>query len=158
MATDNSPPRIRLILVMALGTVGTLFVLKFVFDSYFTFMFEGEAKAKQAIPAELLKLHEEEAKKLTGSPIPIDKAMGELASKGRESSALIAPQPSQDDGPLVGWAQGVHAKEAAKSGGGETSKEAPKGDAATPPSTTAATVGDAGAAPQKTADAHDGGH
>ncbi|WP_394847569.1 hypothetical protein LZC95_08895 [Pendulispora brunnea] len=159
MATDNSPPRNRLILVMALGTVGTLFVLKFVFDSYFTFMFEGEAKAKIAAPAELAKLHEEETKKLTGSPIPIDKAMGELASKGRESSALIAPQPSQDDGPLTGWSQGLKAKEAAKGGEG-AAKEAPKGDAATPPSTTAATVGDAGAgaAPQKTAEAHDAGH
>ncbi|WP_394837081.1 hypothetical protein LVJ94_09250 [Pendulispora rubella] len=158
MATDNSPPRIRLIMVMAFGTVGTLFVLKFVFDSYFTFMFEGEAKAKIAAPAELAKLHEEETKKLTGSPIPIDKAMGELASKGRESSTLIAPQPSQDDGPLTGWSQGLRAKAAAKAGEGAANDAPKKADAATPPSTTSAQVGDAGATPQKTAEAADAGH
>jgi len=156
MATDNSPPRIRLILVMALGTVGTLFVLKFVFDSYFTFMFEGEAKAKLAHSVELGQLREEENKKLTGSPIPIDKAMSELSSKGRESSALIAPLPSQDDGPLVGWAQGVRALQAKATGGEAAGQEPSKGDASTT-TTTAAVAGDAGA-PHTDPAAHDGGH
>jgi len=174
MATDNSPPRIRLILIMAFGTVGTLFVLKFVFDSYFTDMWEGEAKAKMAPALELAKLHEEETKKLTGSPIPIDKAISELSSKGRESSALIAPQPSTDDGPLVGWKEGQRALQAkaaetnaahepAVAGGDAsttttTGAAATKGDAgvnAPPPA--AGGAKDAGAAAPPAA-AHDGGH
>ncbi|WP_394822695.1 hypothetical protein [Pendulispora albinea] len=145
MATDNSPPRTRLILVMAVATAVTLFVLKFILDSYFTTMWEGEANAKIPPALELAKLHEEENKKLTGSPIPIDKAISELASKGRESSALIAPQPSSDDGPLVG--SSLLAK---KGGSAAASPEsaAPAQDASTTTTTAApanANKGDAGA-------------
>ena len=42
MATDQSPPRIRLILSIALGTLVSLVSLKFLLDSYFTEMFETD--------------------------------------------------------------------------------------------------------------------
>ncbi|HWL89656.1 MAG TPA: hypothetical protein VNO21_27825 [Polyangiaceae bacterium] len=152
MATDNSPPRIRLILTLAVGTVVTLFVLKFVFDSYFTEMMEREAKAKVAQPVELWKLREEESKKLSGGPLPIDKAISELSSKGREASPLIAPQPSSDEQPITGWSQGTRAL-AAKAAGGEAKKSEPAavGDAGATTTTTttaaAAAAGDGGALP-----------
>jgi hypothetical protein len=117
MATDNSQPRNQLILVLAVGTVLILFGLKFVFDSYFVGMMETEAKAKQAQPEELWKLRDDEKKKLEGSPVPIQKAMGDLVSKGRESSPLITPAPSDDQAPMVGWSQGTHALAAAAAGG-----------------------------------------
>ena len=104
MATDQSPPRHKLILVLALGTVASLFVLKFVFDSYFIDMMETEAKAKIAKPEELWKVRDDENKRLTQSPVPIDQAMQQIG-RGREASPLIAPQQSNDNAPLVGWAR-----------------------------------------------------
>src|SRR6185436_5576876 len=104
MATDQSLPRHRLIFVMAAITLVSLVGLKFAFDSYFTDMFEAEAKAKIAKPEELWKLREDETKRLTQSPLPIDQAMQQVG-RGREASPIIAPQQSTDDAPMVGWAR-----------------------------------------------------
>src|SRR6185436_20054936 len=104
MATDQSPPRHRLIFVMAAITLVSLVGLKFAFDSYFTDMFETEAKARIPKPEELWKLRDDEAKRLSQSPVPIDQAMQQIGH-GREASPLIAPQPSNDDAPMVGWAR-----------------------------------------------------
>lgn len=165
MATDDSQPRNRLILILAVGTLATLFALKFVFDSYFIGMMEGEAKAKQAQPEELWKLRDEEKKKLEGSPVPIAKAMSDLASKGREGSPLIAPQPSDDTGPMVGWSLGARAQQGAPEGHsaapteGAPADEHEAGDAGAAAPETNAASGDAGAAPQNApAPAADAGH
>lgn len=124
MATDQSPPRSNLILVIAVGTVVTLISLKFIFDSYFTDMMESEARAKVATPEEVVALHADEQKRLTTAPaIPIDQAMTELGQKGRLFSADIAPQQSDDRGALTGW-QHLH--------DGENGEAAPAaGDAGT---------------------------
>lgn len=100
MATDQSPPRTRLIVTLTIVTVASLGILKPIFDSYFTDMFESEAKAKIPAPEELRKQRQEEDLKLVG----IDKAMGDLAH-GREGSALIAPTQSNDTASLVGWSR-----------------------------------------------------
>lgn len=105
MATDNSPPKIRVILTIAFSSVVILGALNFVFRSYFQMMTD-EAEHSHLRPAEpLLKLREGEQKNLTTGALPIDKAMADLASKGRESDGFkdIAPQQSTDLGPMVGW-------------------------------------------------------
>ena len=163
MATDDSQPRNQLILIIAAVTVVTLFALKFVFDSYFIGMMEGEAKAKQAQPEELWKLREDEKKKLEGSPVPIQKAMGDLVSKGREGSSLIAPQASDDDGPMVGWSQGTRALQGAPAAHGGAAPEGATTDGADAgaSSETNVAAADAGAAPQNApapAPAADAGH
>jgi|GEM_PF-1073066 len=147
MATDQSPTRNRLILTIAISTLVTLVGLKFVFDSYFIDMMESEARAKIATPDELQKLRADERQKLTGSALPIDRAMHDLALKGREGAPLITPEPSSDDAPLVGWAQGERAKAAsaaaATDGGAATASptlNAPAADGGA----TATVAGDAG--------------
>ncbi len=147
MATDNSPTRNKLIFVLAAVTVVILGALKFAFDDYFAFMMEGEAKAKLATPTELEALHAEEAKKLASGPLPIDQAMKQLGTQGREASPLITPQPSNDDGPLVGWSKGERAIRAA-----EEAKNAPPPE---PMPMKTADMADAGATP--TAAVADGG-
>lgn len=105
MATDQSPPRLRLIISIAVGTVVVLVSLKFVFQSYFTDMMEEAAASKFVGPDEVNALHASETAKLTNGPaVPIDQAMSQLASQGRLGSTLIAPQPSDDTAALTGWA------------------------------------------------------
>ncbi len=116
MATDNSPPRNKIILVGAVVTVTILILLKFAFDSYFVMMMEGEAAAKMAQPEELHALRADEQKRLTQSPLPIDQAMGQVA-KGRDTNPVITPQASPDDAPMIGWSKGTRALAATAAGG-----------------------------------------
>jgi hypothetical protein len=106
MATDNSPPKIRVILTIAFSSVVILAALQFVFSSYFQMMTEEAEHSHQRPQEELLKLREGEQKNLTSGPMPISAAMKALAS-GRDGTAAalkdIEPQPSTDLGPLVGW-------------------------------------------------------
>ena len=111
MATDNSPPKIRVILTIAFSSVVILAALQFVFTSYFQMMTEEAEHTHQRPQEELLKLREGEQKNLTSGPMPITAAMKALASgrdgtgAGSAGAALkdIEPQPSTDLGPLVGW-------------------------------------------------------
>jgi hypothetical protein len=109
MATENSPPQIRIILTVAFSSVVILGALNFVFHSYFLMMTEEVEHAHLAKPEELLKLREGEQRNLASAPLPIGQAMQELASRGRTnyaaftSQADITPQPSNDLGPMVGW-------------------------------------------------------
>jgi hypothetical protein len=106
MATDHSPPALKIIVVAAVVTVVSLIGLKFGFDSYFAFMTDEAAKEKIAPTEQLDKLKAEEQKNLTASPMPISAAMSDLAKSGRSDTAgpdLIAPKPSEDLGPLTGW-------------------------------------------------------
>jgi hypothetical protein len=111
MATDNSPPRIRIILTVAFSSLVILITLNYVFRSYFIMMTEDVEHDHLWKPVELMKLHEGEEKNLTTGALPIQKAMSELAQPGREGSAAltqyadITPQPSNDMGPMVGWLQ-----------------------------------------------------
>jgi hypothetical protein len=105
MATDQSPPRLRLIITIAFVTVVTLVSLKFVFESYFTDIMEEAAASKFVGPDEVNALHATEAAKLTNGPaIPIDQAMAQLSAQGRLGSPMITPQPSDDLAALTGWA------------------------------------------------------
>ncbi len=103
MATDQSPPRLKIIINVAAITVLTLVGLKFVFDSYYVQMSEEAAHAKLAVPVELQKLREGEQKNLTTAAVPITAAMAQIAQGKRDE--LIAPQPSEDTGALSGWSK-----------------------------------------------------
>lgn len=101
MATDNSPPRNGLILLIAVASVLTLGALKFVFDSYYRYVMEDEVAAKlaQSPPTELRAARIEDQQRLASGPMPIDRAIKDLA-RNRE-----APQQSADDGPMLGWSK-----------------------------------------------------
>ena len=111
MAADNSPPRMLPIAITALVAVLVLFGLKFVFDSYYLAMFEGEEyrKVGSVAPTALIALHAAEKKSLATAPIPIDRAV-DMVVKGRAEAMPelrdggITPEPSKDIGPLIGWA------------------------------------------------------
>jgi hypothetical protein len=109
MATDNSPPRIRIILTVAFSSLVILVTLNYVFRSYFIMMTEEVEHEHLWKPVELIKLHEGEEKNLTSGALPIQRAMQELAQHGREGSAGlkqyadITPEPSNDLGAMVGW-------------------------------------------------------
>jgi hypothetical protein len=171
MATDNSPPKIRVILTIAFSSVVILGALNFVFQSYFQMMTDEAEHARLRPAAELIKLREGEQKNLSSGAMPIDKAIAELAAKGRESQALsdIAPQQSNDLGPMVGWIRTPNqavidaitaaanapdagaAPEATTDGGAVTDGAAVKGDAG--PTTTAPAATDAGVPPKPSPDA-----
>ncbi len=109
MATDNSAPRIRVILTVAFSSLVILITLNYVFRSYFLMMTEEVEHDHLAKPVELIKLHEGEERNLTTSNLPIQRAMSELAQRGREGSAGlkqyadITPEASNDLGAMVGW-------------------------------------------------------
>jgi hypothetical protein len=134
MATDQSPPRLRLIISIAVGTVVVLVSLKFVLQSYFTDIMEEAAASKFVGPDEVNALHASEAAKLTNGPaVPIDQAMSQLASQGRLGSTLIAPQPSEDTAALTGWA---HLHDVDQPEGSDAGAAAPATSASTATTTT----------------------
>lgn len=99
MAADDTPPKNRLIATLALVSLCTLIALKFILTSYFNEMVEMEKRSKITKPEELYAIRAEQQKNLTGSPIPIEKAMRELDKTRPE------PKPSDDTGPLIGWSK-----------------------------------------------------
>jgi hypothetical protein len=156
MATDQSPPRIRIILTIAFSSFVILVTLNFVLRSYFLMMTEQVEHDHLAKPEELIKLRAGEERNLTTSPVPIKKAMAELQMRGREGSdalkplADITPQQSDDLGPMVGWVRNpnqvyVDRINAAASASAAAPAVPPAGDAGAAPSATP----DAGSAPPK---------
>lgn len=157
MAADNTPPRNGLILGIAAASFLTLGGLKFVFDGYYRYMMEEEIARKAAPPTELRAARLDEQQKLASGPMPIDKAIKEVA---KEREGLIQPQQSADDAPLVGWSKmpreappAVPAGPASAGGdAGATDGGLATGDAGAP----ALAGADAGAQPN--AATVDGGH
>jgi len=158
MATDNSPPRIRIILTVAFSSLVILVTLNYVFRSYFLMMTEEVEHDHLAKPVELIKLHEGEERNLTTSSLPIQRAMQELAQRGREGSAGlkqyadITPEASNDLGAMVGWIRSpnqavIDAINAAAADAGPTPDISTSDGGAVP----AATIADGGA-PKTTAD------
>jgi hypothetical protein len=145
MAADKSPPRIRVIATTALGAILVLVGLKFVFDSYYVAMFEAEEQRKVAAvpPADLLALRAAEQRSFARARIPLRRAM-DIVARGRVEpipgleDGGVAPVPSDDTGPLIGWA-GLAASRGAPAGAAAPSASAaPTVLPATPPSGSAA--------------------
>jgi hypothetical protein len=102
MATDETPPRHALILGIAFASVVTLATLKFIFDSYYQHVMEAEVAAKALPPVELQAARLADQQRLAAGPMPIDRAMQDLA---KARGTLITPEQSADEGPLVGWSK-----------------------------------------------------
>lgn len=102
---DSSAPKVRLLATIGLLAVFLLVGMKFALDSYWSITTEGYAKELLTPNTELDELRAKQEKDLNESPIPINAAMKQLASKGREgASANITPQQSEDLDPMRGWA------------------------------------------------------
>ena len=101
MAIDNTPPRLRLIITIAVIVVITLVSLEFVFKSYFAFMTDEAKLEKTAPKTALLAQIQAERESFGGAKLPIDQAMSQIAKGTRPE--LIDPKPSDDLAALTGW-------------------------------------------------------
>ncbi|MDB4942269.1 MAG: hypothetical protein JWP97_1803 [Labilithrix sp.] len=103
MATDNTPPRLRLIVTIAVIVVITLVSLDFVFKGYYAYMTD-EARAEKTAPkTALIEQNKDELASLAGAKLPLDQAMAQVAKGTRDG--LIEPKPSEDLGPMTGWSK-----------------------------------------------------
>lgn len=103
MATDNTPPRLKLIVTIAVITVITLVGINFVTESYYAMMTDEAQREKLGPTRDRDDQKKAEAVAFTSAVLPIDKAMAEVA-KGTRPEA-ITPQPSDDLGPMTGWSK-----------------------------------------------------
>lgn len=101
MAIDNTPPRLKLIVTIAVITVVTLFSLDFVFKSYFHTMSDQAQREKIAPTSVRDDQQKAEQAALTSSNI--EQAMASFA-KGTRPEA-IAPTQSDDISPMTGWSK-----------------------------------------------------
>ncbi len=158
MATDNTPPRLKLIITIAAITVITLVGIDFILKSYYGMMTDQAQREKNAPTRDKDEQRKAEQAALTGATIPIDQAMGQLSKGGR--AAEITPQPSDDIGAMTGWSKlpkpapvpQPHGAAAAEPTAGGDAGVSGDGGAAAGSDGGAAAGGDAGAA-HRTGDA-----
>ena len=138
MATDNTPPRLRLIVTIAIIVVITLVGLDFVFKSYYAYMSDEAYREKMAPTRERDESRAAEQTSLTSGKVPIEQAMAQVAKGARDS--FIEPRQSDDIAPMTGWSK--MPKPTPHGAGGPT----PAGDAGTTSTGDAGTTsaGDAG--------------
>ncbi len=107
MATDKSEPRVGLIVKIGVLSIATLVAVHAGLVAYYDDIAHAEEHRKigEIKPEALINLHEDEARRLTSGPLPIDKAMQQLAARGRMASPDIAPSASKDVAPLQGWSK-----------------------------------------------------
>lgn len=107
MAFDKSPTNDKIILVTAIGTVISLFLLVPLFDSYWDDMRSHElaAKVEGRENNELERYRAEQARLLSGGPMSVDQAITQLAQQGREAASAISPRASgrPDVEAVEGW-------------------------------------------------------
>jgi hypothetical protein len=101
MAIDNTPPRLKLIITIAVITIVSLVSLDFILKSYYAYMSDDAIRSKLAPPIELDEQNAAVSKSL--SQAKIDQAMAQL-SKGTRADS-ITPQASDDITPLTGWSK-----------------------------------------------------
>lgn len=105
MAHDTTPPRNRMILIFTLVSPALLILLVPLFHTYFTQMTEGEAvtRVAESPPGIRDEIFATEREHLDTGPMPIERAMRDIAARGRDASPVIAPTPSDDMGAVSGW-------------------------------------------------------
>jgi hypothetical protein len=101
MAIDNTPPRLKLIVTIAVITVITLVSLDFVFRSYYATMTDEAAREKIAPTTDKDEQRKAETASLTAAQLDQAKVM---LVKGARPEA-ITPEPSEDTGPMTGWSK-----------------------------------------------------
>lgn len=102
MATDKTEPKVKLIAGVAVLSIVFLVGVRFGLVSYFHMETDQEKYTKfGSMPHEERdKLREAEKQALANGPLPIDKAMQQLANQGRGD---MQPKPSKDMAALEGW-------------------------------------------------------
>jgi hypothetical protein len=108
MATDKSEPRVGVILKVGLISVVTLVVSHSLLSAYFDDMARAEEHRKfgEVKPEALISVRADESARLSSGPEPIERAMHEIAARGRvAASPDIVPTASKDLAPLQGWTQ-----------------------------------------------------
>jgi hypothetical protein len=153
MAIDNTPPRLKLIVTIAVITVITLVGIDFVLRSYYGFMTDDAQQRKLAPTAALDEQHKAEKAALTSANI--DQSIAQLAKGSRTD--IVKPTQSEDMGPMTGWSKMPKPAPAPEPGGGHTTT-APTGGAGSHDmhamgDAGAPMHGDAGAAPHAGGDA-----
>jgi len=104
MASDKSDPRVGLILQVGLLAIVTLLATRAVLQAYFDRIERAEITRKVGTNDSLIDLRAEEKQQLNAGPMPIEKAMQALVTKGRmNASPDIMPSASKDKAPLEGW-------------------------------------------------------
>lgn len=66
---------------------------------------EEQRKVGEAVPEALISLRADEDQRLKGGAMPIEKAMQDLAARGRMASPDITPSASRDFAPMQGWSK-----------------------------------------------------
>ena len=97
MATDNSPPRLKLIVTIAIITIVTLVSLNVVLTSYYGYMSDEATRSKLAPTQEKYDQQKHEKDALSG----IEKAMKDVGAGTRTT----AVEPSTDLAPMIGWSK-----------------------------------------------------
>jgi hypothetical protein len=106
MATDNSEPRVGLISKIGVSAIVVLLATRALLTAYFDHETQAELQRKigSAKPEALMNLRASEGTRLSSGAMPIDKAMAQLASRGRMGlGPELAPSASKDLAPLQGW-------------------------------------------------------
>jgi hypothetical protein len=109
MASDDSRPKVRMLLTIGVVAVSLLIGTKFILDSYYLDMIETyeHALLPKNEQIDQIRANEHAAiEKGENGNIPVSVAMQSLAQKGRDNAGdLISPKPSDDVDALKGWAK-----------------------------------------------------
>lgn len=153
MAIDNTPPRLKLIVTIAVITIITLVGIDFVLRSYYGYMDDDAKRRKLAPTTALDEQHKAEQAALTSANL--DQSIAQLAKGSRTD--IVKPTQSEDMGPMTGWSKlpkpvptvehGAHPGQGGQGGAGGAQNTHATGDAGAP------MHGDAGAAPHAPGDA-----
>jgi hypothetical protein len=112
MAQETSNPKGIVIVAVVLSAVGIVLFQQLVASYYDATLSAEQYDKLLGLPAaQLDELHKGEAQRLTTASLPIDRAVKELSTRGREDPSLkdvsktdITPQPSNDSAAITGWA------------------------------------------------------
>ena len=109
MASDDSRPKVRMLLTIGIVSVALLVGVKFVLDSYYLDMTENYEHGMLPKTEQLDQIRADQRgviDKGENGNIPVSVAMQNLAQKGRDNAGdLISPKPSDDVDPLKGWSK-----------------------------------------------------
>ena len=112
MASDDSRPKVRMLLTIGVVAVSLLIGTKFILDSYYLDMTESFEQGLLPKTEQLDQTRTEQRAvidKGENGNIPVSVAMQNLAQKGRDNAGdLISPKPSDDVDALKGWSKLKH--------------------------------------------------
>jgi len=109
MASDDSRPKVRMLLTIGVVAVSLLIGTKFILDSYYLDMTESFERGLLPKTEQLDQIRADQRAAIDKGEhgnIPVSVAMQNLAQKGRDNAGdLISPKPSDDVDALKGWAK-----------------------------------------------------